>query len=48
MARHSPSKRGVNAFLTRPSTPKLAILKKDVDARDKPGHDQYNKAHAAE
>jgi hypothetical protein len=38
MAGHSPSKTGVNALLSRPSTPYL-LVRKDVDARDKRGHD---------
>ena len=40
MAGHSPSKTGVNALVSRPSTACLPrYLKKDVDARDKRGHD---------
>ena len=35
-----PSKTGVNALMSRPSTPcSLKLSKKDVDARDKRGHD---------
>jgi len=37
MAGHSPSKTGVNALMSRPST--FLEIKKDVDARHKAGHD---------
>jgi hypothetical protein len=36
MAGHSPSKTGVNALMSRPST---FCRKKNVDARHKAGHD---------
>jgi hypothetical protein len=40
MAGYSPSKAGVNALAFRPSTPcLLGRGKKDMDARDKRGHD---------
>src|ERR1700730_11042384 len=41
MAGHSPSKTGVYDPMSRPSTSCLfsVVRKKDVDARDKPGHD---------
>jgi hypothetical protein len=40
MAGHSPSKTGVNALMSRPSTPcLLKRRKKGVDARDERGHD---------
>jgi len=36
----SPSKTGVNALMSRPSTPcSLKLSTKDLDARDKRGHD---------
>ena len=40
MAGHSPSKTGVNALVSRPSTSSIAESKQDVDARDKRGHDE--------
>jgi hypothetical protein len=48
MAGHSPSKTGVNALMSRPSTSWLGRAKKDVDARDKRGHDErrYNPGSA--
>jgi hypothetical protein len=40
MAGHGPSKTGVNALVSRPSTPCwLKRRKEDVDARDERGHD---------
>jgi hypothetical protein len=38
MAEHSPSKTGVNALMSRPST-FLARVRQGVDARVKPAHD---------
>jgi hypothetical protein len=40
MPAHSPSKTGVNALLSRASTSLRDCSKKDVDGRDKPGHDE--------
>src|SRR6185503_6735216 len=40
MAGHSPSKTGVNALMSRPSTPLCAIGRPDVDARHRAGHDE--------
>jgi hypothetical protein len=40
MAGHSPSKTGVNALMSRPSTTFLP-KKQDVDARHKAGHDGF-------
>jgi hypothetical protein len=40
MAGHSPSKTGVNALLSRPSTPFFIENFQVVDARDKRGHDE--------
>jgi hypothetical protein len=42
MAGHSPSKTGVNALCPAIHV-LLAALKKDVDARNKCGHDGFNK-----
>jgi hypothetical protein len=41
MAGHSPSKTGVNALMSRPSTPFFSLPPRhqDVDARHKAGHD---------
>jgi hypothetical protein len=39
MPAHSPSKTGVNALLSRASTSQKHRKFKDVDGRDKPGHD---------
>lgn len=39
MARQSPSKTGVNALMSRPSTSCFVAAKQDVDARRKAGHD---------
>jgi hypothetical protein len=39
MAGHSPSKTGVNALVSRPSTA-WSNGQEDVDARDKRGHDE--------
>jgi DNA-binding MarR family transcriptional regulator/GNAT superfamily N-acetyltransferase len=40
MAGHSPSKTGVNALLSRPSTSLIRFKFQDVDARHRAGHDQ--------
>jgi hypothetical protein len=40
MAGPSPSKTGVNAVMSLPSTSLILLKKKDVEARDKRGHDE--------
>src|SRR5690348_11367686 len=47
MAGHSPSKTGVNALMSRPSTSYLLKCSKDVDARHKAGHDTVERPRFA-
>jgi len=44
MPAHSTSKTGVNALMSRAST-SYTTLDKDVDGRDKPGHDDRYLIH---